>query len=129
MNYNLNNKKDESTTDKSGGFLKRLMSLVGQERKNLYIAILFILINSGLNLIAPYIMGHAVDKFVVTHQYDGLIKYSIILFGVFCLALVSGYTQAQLMGRVGQRMMYNLRNTIFKKFQELPIDFFTKNKD
>ena len=128
MNYNLNNKKDESTTDKSGGFLKRLMSLVGQERKNLYIAILFILINSGLNLIAPYIMGHAVDKFVVTHQYDGLIKYSIILFGVFCLALVSGYTQAQLMGRVGQRMMYNLRNTIFKKLQELPIDFFTQNK-
>ena len=128
MNYNLNNKKDESTTDKAGGFLKRLMSLVGQERKNLYIAILFILINSGLNLIAPYIMGHAVDKFVVTHQYDGLIKYSIILFGVFCLALVSGYTQAQLMGRVGQRMMYNLRNTIFKKLQELPIDFFTQNK-
>ena len=128
MNYNLNNKKDESSADKTGGFLKRLMSLVGQERKNLYIAIFFILINSGLNLIAPYIMGQAVDKFVVTHQYDGLIKYSIILFGVFCLALVSGYTQAQLMGRVGQRMMYNLRNTIFKKLQELPIDFFTQNK-
>lgn len=128
MNYNLNNKKDESAADKAGGFLKRLMSLVGQERRNLYIAMFFILINSGLNLVAPYLMGHAVDKFVVTHQYDGLIKYSIILFGVFCLALVSGYTQAQLMGRVGQRMMYNLRNTIFKKLQELPIDFFTQNK-
>lgn len=128
MNYNLNNKKDESSADKAGGFLKRLMSLVGQERRNLYIAIFFILINSGLNLVAPYLMGHAVDKFVVTHEYDGLIKYSIILFGVFCLALVSGYTQAQLMGRVGQRMMYNLRNTIFSKLQELPIDFFTQNK-
>lgn len=128
MNYNLNNKKDESSAEKAGGFLKRLMSLVGQERRNLYIAIFFILINSGLNLVAPYLMGHAVDKFVVTHEYDGLIKYSIILFGVFCLALVSGYTQAQLMGRVGQRMMYNLRNTIFSKLQELPIDFFTQNK-
>ena len=128
MNYNLNNKKDESSADKAGGFLKRLMSLVGQERRNLYIAIFFILINSGLNLVAPYLMGHAVDKFVVTHEYDGLIKYSIILLGVFCLALVSGYTQAQLMGRVGQRMMYNLRNTIFSKLQELPIDFFTQNK-
>jgi len=128
MNYNLNNKKDESSADKAGGFLKRLMSLVGQERRNLYIAIFFILINSGLNLVAPYLMGHAVDKFVVTHEYEGLIKYSIILFGVFCLALVSGYTQAQLMGRVGQRMMYNLRNTIFSKLQELPIDFFTQNK-
>lgn len=108
--------------------LQRLMTLVGQERNNLYIAMFFIFINSGLNLVAPYLMGHAVDKFVVTHQYEGLIKYSIILFGVFCLALVSGYTQAQLMGRVGQRMLYNLRNTVFNKLQELPIDFFTQNK-
>jgi ATP-binding cassette subfamily B protein len=133
MSYNLNGR------GRGGAFqpfekvstkviLQRLMTLVGRERKNLYIAMVFIFINSGLNLVAPYLMGHAVDKFVVTHQYEGLIKYSIILFGVFCMALVSGYTQAQLMGRVGQRMLYNLRNTVFNKLQELPIDFFTKNK-
>jgi ABC-type multidrug transport system, ATPase and permease components len=108
--------------------LQRLITLVGKERQNLYIAIIFIFINSGLNLIAPYLMGKAVDKFVVTHQYDGLIRYSFILLGVFLTALISGYTQAQLMGRVGQRMMYNLRNSIFNKLQELPIDFFNKNK-
>jgi len=108
--------------------LTRLMTLVGEERTNLFIAIFFILLNSGLNLIAPYLMGHAVDKFVVTHQYEGLLRYSIILLCVFLLALVSGYTQAQLMGRVGQRMMYNLRNNIFSKLQELPISFFHKNK-
>jgi ATP-binding cassette subfamily B protein len=33
-----------------------------------------------------------------------------------------------LMGRVGQRMLFNLRNTVFNKLQELPIDFFTQNK-
>ena len=108
--------------------LSRLMTLVGQERTNLFISIFFILLNSGLNLIAPYLMGHAVDKFVVTHQYDGLIRYSIILLCIFLLALLSGYTQAQLMGRVGQRMMYNLRNNIFSKLQELPISFFNQNK-
>lgn len=130
MSYNLNGKKGESASDKvtTKVILTRLMSLVGQERNNLYIAMLFIFINSGLNLIAPYLMGQAVDKFVVTHQYDGLVKYSLILLGVFLLALVSGYTQAQLMGRVGQRMMFNLRNNVFSKLQELPISFFTQNK-
>ena len=132
MSYNLNRGRggvfqpDEKVTTKV--VLQRLMTLVGQERNNLYIAMIFIFINSGLNLVAPYLMGHAVDKFVVTHQYDGVIKYSIILFVVFCMALVSGYTQAQLMGRVGQRMLFNLRNTVFNKMQELPIDFFTQNK-
>lgn len=132
MSYNLNGKKGgafqpfEKVSTKV--ILQRLMTLVGQERRNLYIAMVFIFINSGLNLVAPYLMGHAVDKFVVTHQYDGVIRYSIILFVVFCMALVSGYSQAQLMGRVGQRMLFNLRNTIFNKLQELPIDFFTQNK-
>jgi ATP-binding cassette subfamily B protein len=130
MSYNLNIKKGFISNEKISTVttLKRLMTLLGNERKNLYIALIFIFINSGLNLVAPYLMGHAVDKFVVTHHYEGVITYSIILFGVFCMALVSGYTQAQLMGRVGQRMLFNLRNTVFNKLQELPIDFFTQNK-
>ncbi len=131
MSYNLNARKGQSLPIEkvgTGTTLKRLMTLMGKERKNLYIAMVFIFINSGLNLIGPYLMGHAVDNFIVTKHYEGVIRYSIILFGVFSLALVSGYTQAQLMGRVGQRMLFNLRNTVFNKLQDLPIDFFTQNK-
>jgi len=130
MNYNLNIKKETQSNEKisAASTLKRLMALMGQERKNLYIAMIFIFINSGLNLVAPYLMGHVVDTFIVTKHYEGVIQYSIILFGVFLLALVSGYTQTQLMGRVGQRMLFNLRNIVFSKLQELPIDFFNQNK-
>ena len=130
MNYNLNIKKGSQPIEKisTATTLKRLMTLMGEERKNLYIAMFFIFINAGLNLVAPYLMGHAVDNFVVTKHYEGVIRYSIILLGVFSLAMVSGYTQTQLMGRVGQRMLFNLRNTIFNKLQELPIDFFNQNK-
>ncbi len=130
MSYNLNIKKGISANEKvsTATTLKRLMTLMGNERNNLYIAMVFIFINSGLNLIGPYLIGHAVDNYVVTKQYEGVIKYSIILFGIFCLAMVSGYAQAQLMGQVGQRMLFNLRNTVFTKLQELPIDFFNQNK-
>jgi len=131
MSYKLNTGKG---IEQSGGkvsvatTVKRLMSLVGRERNNLYIAMVFIFINAGLSLIGPYILGHAVDNFVVTKQYDGVIRYSLVLLTVYALSLVSGYTQAQLMGRVGQRMLFNLRNTVFNKLQELPIDFFSQNK-
>ncbi len=130
MSYDLNILKDKDQNEKVSAFttFKRLMTLVGQERKNLYIAMAFIFINSGLNLVGPYILGHAVDTFVITKQYDGVLKYSIILFFLFIVVLITGYTQMQLMGRVGQRMLYNLRNTVFNKLQELPIDFFTQNK-
>ena len=117
MNYNLNLNKGPKYNEKvsTKTTLKRLMTLMGEERSNLYIAMFFIFINAGLNLVAPYLMGHAVDNFVVTKHYEGVVRYSIILFAVFSVALVSGYTQTQLMGRVGQRMLFNLRNTIFNK--------------
>jgi len=130
MSYNLNIKNGQPVTGKvsTTKTLRRLLTLMGEERKNLYIAMFFIFINAGLNLIAPYLMGHAVDTFIVTKHYEGVIQYSIILFGIFILAMVSGYTQTQLMGRVGQRMLFNLRNMIFTKLQDLPIDFFNQNK-
>lgn len=130
MSYNLNLKKEQQPEAKASTttILRQLLALMGEERKNLWIAMIFIFINAGLNLVGPYLMGHAVDQFVVTKQYNGVIHYSLILFGVFLLAMVSGYTQTQLMGKVGQRMLFNLRNSVFNKLQELPIDFFNQNK-
>src|SRR5476649_2407689 len=32
------------------------------------------------------------------------------------------------MGGVGQRMLFTLRNAIFNKLQQLPVDFFNQNK-
>jgi len=130
MSYNLNIKKGIQSPEKisTAHTVKRLLALMGKERRNLNIALIFILINSGLNLVAPYLMGHAVDTYIVTKHYEGVIQYSLILFGIFLLALVSGYTQTQLMGRVGQRMLFNLRNMVFNKLQDLPIDFFNQNK-
>jgi len=130
MNYNLNLKKGPQSDEKVGTtvILRKLLTLMGEERKNLYIAMFFIFVNAALNLVGPFLMGHAVDSFIVTKHYEGVIKYSIILFCVYLVAMVSGYTQTQLMGRVGQRMLYNLRNAVFNKLQELPIDFFNQNK-
>ncbi|MCE1199431.1 MAG: ABC transporter ATP-binding protein, partial [Marinilabiliales bacterium] len=129
-NYNLNQGKDTTGEKKIGaaGIVQRLLSLMGKERHNLFIAMIFILLNAGLNLMGPFLVGRAIDRFVVTHQYQGVIHYSILLFCIYLLAMVSGYLQAQLMGRVGQRMLFNLRNTVFSKLQDLPIDFFNQNK-
>ena len=130
MNYNLNLKKGALPGEKvtTATTIRQLLTLMGEERKNLYIAMFFIFINSGLNLVGPFLMGHVVDNYIVTKQYDGVIRYSVVLFFVFAVAMVSGYTQTQLMGRVGQRMLFNLRNSVFNKLQDLPIDFFNQNK-
>lgn len=130
MNYNLNQTQEPEKKVRNGVLktIGRLLDIMGQERRNLLIAIFFMLINSALLLLAPYLIGVAVDKYVVTGQYGGILRFSMILLAIFILAMFSGYAQAQVMGKVGQRMLFNLRNTVFSKLQELPIAFFNQNK-
>ena len=130
MSYNLNINKDAKSTEKisTATTLKRLLTLMGSERKNLYIALFFILINVGLNLIGPYLLGYTVDHYVVTKQFDGVIKFSFILLGIYSVALASGYTQAPLMRRVGHPTLLKLFHSIPTTSQDFPLDFFHPNK-
>ncbi len=128
MKYNLLFDKVENNKMSTQEMFQKLLQLVGTEKTSLVIALFVILVNSLLNLVAPFIIGSAVDKFVVTQQYDGVIRYAILLLVVFLVVSGTGYLQTQLMGKVGQRMLFNLRNAVFTKLQELPFAFFNQNK-
>jgi ATP-binding cassette subfamily B protein len=129
MNYNLNKiaaaPQQKNTT---GRALRKLLSFLGPERRRLINAFCTIMISSGINLTIPFLIGHTIDKYVQTKQYDGILLYSGILFVMFLISLTTSYVQTRLMGGVGQRMLYSLRNAVFTKLQELPIAFFNQNK-
>src|SRR5690606_19963467 len=107
---------------------KKLVQLIAHEKKNLIMAFTAILVNSTLNLLGPFIIGHTIDKYVVTKQYHGVLVFSGVLLAMYLLALITSYLQTQLMGGVGQRMLFILRNAIFNKLQQLPVTFFNQNK-
>ncbi|PWS29503.1 multidrug ABC transporter [Pedobacter yonginense] len=128
MNYNLNQltaKQEKQSTLKA---LKRLLRMISAERKNLWLALIAILINSGLLLVGPLIVGHTVDAYIRTKQFHGVLVFGGLLLAVYMLAMVTGYIQTKMMGGVGQRMLFTLRNAIFNKLQEFPVSFFNQNK-
>jgi len=128
MNYNLN--QERATQEKRSTYqaLKKLIQLISNERRNLWIASGIILLNSGLLLLGPLLIGHTIDAYVRTKQYQGVLKFSGILLVMYMITFCTGYLQTKLMGGVGQRMLYTLRNAIFNKLQELPVAFFNENK-
>jgi ATP-binding cassette subfamily B protein len=129
MSYNLN-LEEKKTKKKKLGF-KSLNSLVAhmvEEKKVLLIAFLAMIITAALNLTGPILIGYTVDKYIQTSEFHGVLVFSGILLAMYITAAVAGYLQIRLMGSVGQRMLYNLRNSVFAKLQELPYDFFNQNK-
>ncbi len=129
MNYNLN-KSSDGLKNKTSNLeaAKTIWPFIRTERKIILIALVAIIINAGMNLLAPRLIAHVVDTFIPSKDYQSLLMYAGIILVMYLLSLVASYAQTRLMGSAGQRMIFRLRNAIFGKLQELPVAFFNQNK-
>ncbi|HWB25536.1 MAG TPA: ABC transporter ATP-binding protein [Chitinophagaceae bacterium] len=131
MNYNLNELSAQQQKNSTLKALGKLLQLITEERKNLYLALAAILTNSTLNLLGPLIVGYTLQHYIYkpeTRDYNQVLLYSGLLLGMYVIAFFASYMQTMTMGGVGQRMLYKLRNSIFTKLQQLPVGFFNQNK-
>lgn len=108
--------------------LRRLAPLMAGETRSVAIAGAAILTSSLSGLLGPVIIGHTVDTYIQRGDFSGVLRWAAVLLAVYLVGLVSAYVQTQTMGRVGREVLYKLRNAIFTKLQQLPLDFFNQNK-
>lgn len=129
MNYTLSKPGEKpEATNNLFGTLKKLWPLMADEKRTLFGAFIAILVNSGLTIWAPIIIGHAVDKYVLKGDYHMVLVYTAYLSAVYVGSLVASFLQTRLMGGVGQRVLFRLRSKLFNKVSQLPIAFFAQNK-
>jgi ATP-binding cassette subfamily B protein len=87
----------------------------------------FIVIDAALTLLAPYLIGKAVDAM---HLHKGSVDFSIletiifILLGAYLFDALLTFLQGWLMAGVSQRIVKTLRSHLFQKLQKLPVAFF-----
>ena len=124
MDYNLN--IEHKTSIKAA--LKKMLQFMKEEKRNLYVAFIVMALNSGIAMLTPYLIGYTIDHYIQTKMYRGLMIFSGILLGLFIISAITDYLQTKIMGSIGQRMLYSLRNAVFNKIQSLPIAFFNQNK-
>jgi ATP-binding cassette, subfamily B, bacterial len=108
--------------------ISSLWPLLATEKKKLSLAFVALIFNSALTLSAPLIIGHIIDTYIVKKDFHGVLISAILLLGIYIGILITSYLQTNLMGTVGQRALYNVRNSLFIKIQSLPIAFFNQNK-
>lgn len=121
MNYQLNKPPGKAKLSFFWQFLR-------QEKLAMFVALVAILISSLFQLTAPSVMGHALDKYILVGDEHGLLLVAGQLLVLFVGSFVAGYIQTTVMGGVGQRLLFNLRNAIFTKVDSMPMAFFNQNK-
>lgn len=124
MDYNLNIEHKTSTK----AALKKMVQFMKEEKRNLISAFVVMAVNSGIAMLTPYLIGYTIDHYIQTKLYRGLMTFTAILLGLYLISAATDYLQTKIMGSIGQRMLYSLRNAVFNKIQSLPVTFFNQNK-
>lgn len=108
--------------------LKKLLVLLREDYGRLALAFVAVLVTTSLSLLAPYVFGRAIDTYVAVGDYQGIFLSAAALCIAFVIIFGFQYAQMNLVGGVGLRVLFRLRNAIFIKLQGLPIAFFYRQK-
>ncbi|SFA43520.1 ATP-binding cassette, subfamily B [Parageobacillus thermantarcticus] len=110
------------------GTLKRLWSFLSPQKGWLIAVVAMVIISSCLSLLGPYVVGRAIDAYIVTKRMDGFFLVVALLLFIYASLSVSTFLQSYWMIRVAQKTIYAIRQQLFRHFHELPISFFDKRQ-
>jgi ATP-binding cassette, subfamily B, multidrug efflux pump len=106
--------------------MKRLLSYIKPYKHYVIFAILLNVVVAALGPIRPYLTKIAVDDYIASSDYKGLMLISLALFGSLLFQAVIQYFLTYFTQYLGQKTLFDLRTQIFNHIQKLALKFFDK---
>ena len=106
------------------GTLLRLWSYLGRQRWGLTLTCLAVVASTLLDLLGTWLLGRAIDAYILRKDVPGLARLSALLLGVYVGSSVLTWAQAFVMAGVAQRTVRDIRQDLFERMQVLPLRFF-----
>ena len=93
-----------------------------------FLAIICIVVASGANLYLPWIIKDMIDKVLAERDMAMLNIISVSIVVVFAIRGFFYYWQSYLVSYIGQRVVVDVREVMFRKFQRMPMAYFDKHQ-
>jgi len=111
---------DKKIAFKLFGYIKPYRFLLG-------LTIFLLLLTAGLEILGPYLVKIAIDRYITPGKFEGLV-YVVVLYGLVILfEFIIQYFQVYFTEYMGQKIMYDMRMNIFAHINKMPMSFFDKN--
>ncbi len=107
---------------------KRLLIYIKPYLKRLGFAIICIILAASANLYVPWIIKDMIDKVLANKDMALLNLICIGIVVVFLLRGIFYFGQSYLVSYIGQRVIIDVREVMFRKFQKMPIAYFDKHQ-
>jgi ATP-binding cassette subfamily B multidrug efflux pump len=107
--------------------LSRLLPYLKPFKPTLALVVVFVLIYTILGLIGPYLMGIAIDDYILVKDLPGLAHISLLMLLVFLLNGAFQTASDWIMASISQRALKQVRKDLFEHLQSLSLSFFDHN--
>jgi ATP-binding cassette, subfamily B, multidrug efflux pump len=107
--------------------MRRLLTYLRPYWRSVLVAFIVIIIGAGVSLAQPYLMKVAIDRYIATGNLEGMNRLAMIYLALLVVAFAAEYIQTWTMQLTGQRIMYDLRMSIYGHLQRLDLKFYDRN--
>ena len=115
-------------TVQSGVPWRRLFGYLRPHAFPFTLAILGLLLGSGLALLVPLVVAGLVTQVVAGGDAAGLDRLILMLVVLFLAQSVGSFVQAYFLGVVGERVVATMRGQLFDRLVTLSLDFHAKSR-
>ncbi len=110
-----------------GRLMVRILRYLKPYWKLLAVAFVFLLLQTGAQLMGPYLTKIAIDQYIDQGDLDGLDRMALAYLGVVIFGFVVLFIQTYTTESTGQRAMHDLRMEVFSHLQKQDLAYFDRN--
>jgi ATP-binding cassette, subfamily B, multidrug efflux pump len=106
------------------GTIGRIWKYLRRQRLALALATTLVIGSTGVGLVGPYLLGQAIDRYILNHDLSGLARLLALMLLVYAVSALLTYLQSYVMAGAAQCTVRDMRNDLFAKLQTLPLRTF-----
>ena len=104
--------------------LKRLLGYLKPYRGKVAFTVMLMIVSSLLALLGPYLVKVSIDEMIPSGNIAGLFVLALIYFVILVFNTICMKYRIRTMSYIGQSVIYNIRDDIFRHIQKLPFDYY-----
>ncbi|EFY09218.1 ABC transporter ATP-binding protein [Erysipelothrix rhusiopathiae] len=109
------------------GLWKKILKMLLENKKNLFLALFFVLLEAVIGVILPVLNRYAIDVFYQGHgSTETILKFTLLYGGLVAVQAFLIYEFIYRSGLIEMDISYQIRQNVMEKLQTLPFSYYDK---
>lgn len=107
--------------------LARLFKYFGKKKYLLILVVILVIYTSFANIYGSYMLGQVIDTAIKNEDIEALLISTLSLIGIYGAGVICDLAYTQIMVRLSQSVLFNLRKELSIHNQSLPLSYFDQH--